>query len=120
MLNNFLLLIFDRKEQIHYQILKYYPMKIVRTLLLLTSIIFLAGACNCPDSKADSWSADQQTEWKSKCMKFMTEKGVEEKNATDFCDCMYEKTSDKYTPEEAENITADEERKLWNECDYSW
>jgi hypothetical protein len=33
---------------------------------------------------------------------------------------MYEKTSDKYTPEEAENITADEERKLWNECDYSW
>jgi hypothetical protein len=33
---------------------------------------------------------------------------------------MFEKTSDKYTPEEAEGITAEEERKLWNECDYNW
>ncbi len=94
-------------------------MKIVRTFLLTASVILLATACNC-DSKADTWSAEQQTEWKSKCMQFMNEQGVEKDNAVDFCDCMYEKTSEKYTPEEAANITADEERELWSECDYSW
>jgi len=96
-------------------------MKIVRTLFLISSVVLLATACNCnSDSKADTWSAEQQTEWKSKCMQFMNEQGVEKDNAVDFCDCMYEKTSEKYTPDEAANITADEERELWSECDYSW
>ncbi len=94
-------------------------MRILRTLLLASSIALIATACNC-ESKSETWSAAQQDTWKSKCMTFMEENGVEKKNAVDFCDCMYEKTSDKYTPEEAENITADEERKLWEDCDFNW
>lgn len=94
-------------------------MKIIRIALMVTGILFFTAACNC-DSKGSSWSADQQKEWKSNCMKFMTTKGVEEPNAVDFCDCMYEKTSEKYTPDEAKNITSEEEGKLWSECDYSW
>ncbi len=53
-------------------------------------------------------------------MKFMETNEVEEKNATDFCDCMLEKTSEKYTPAEAAKITEEEERKLWESCDYTW
>ncbi|MBU2553879.1 MAG: hypothetical protein KKF98_05420 [Bacteroidetes bacterium] len=94
-------------------------MKILKTFLLATSIVLFASACNC-ESKSDTWSDAQEEAWKSRCMTFMEENGVEKKNAVDFCDCMFEKTSDKYTPEEAEGITAEEERKLWNECDYNW
>lgn len=91
--------------------------------LLFASLILLATitACDCnKDSKADTWSKDQKAEWTTKCKGFMNTNGVEGKNATDFCDCMLEKTSEKYTPEEAANITEEEERKLWESCDYSW
>jgi len=30
------------------------------------------------------------------------------------------KTSEKYTPEEAVKITPEQERQLWQECDYDW
>ncbi len=40
--------------------------------------------------------------------------------ADDFCDCMFEKTAEKYTPEEAVNITEEQEQKIWEECNYSW
>lgn len=95
-------------------------MKIIR--LLFVSLFFLAiiNACDCKDSKADTWSEDQKTEWTKKCKDFMKTNGVEEKNAVDFCDCMLEKTSEKYTPEEAAQITEEEERKLWESCDYTW
>ena len=94
-------------------------MKTLKAALLITGFLLMISACNC-DSKQSSWSVDQQNEWKSNCMKFMTDRGVEDRDATDFCDCMYSKTSNKYTPEEAKNITTEEERKMWNECDYSW
>lgn len=74
-------------------------------------------ACN---SKAKSWSQEQKDKWTTSCMKFMSDRGVEQKNATDFCDCMLKKTSNKYTPEEAIKITPDQERQLWQECDYQW
>lgn len=94
-------------------------MKTIKLLFASLSLLFLIAACNC-DSKADSWSDEQKTTWKKSCMTFMENNGVEEKNAVDFCDCMLEKTSEKYTPEEAANITEEEERKLWESCDYDW
>ncbi len=91
--------------------------------LFISSFLFIMfiGACNCGgNSKADTWDEAQKAEWTNNCMKFMETNGVEEKNATDFCDCMLKKTSEKYTPEEAAGITEEEERKLWEGCDYTW
>ncbi len=53
-------------------------------------------------------------------MSFMSERGVAQKDAASFCDCMLSKTSEKYTPEEAAKITPDEEQELWKQCDYQW
>ena len=94
-------------------------MKTLKFLVLTFSIVIIAGACNC-SSKADQWSSEQKATWTQNCMEFMAEQGVDEKNATDFCDCMLSKTSEKYTPEEAAAINEEEERKMWEDCDYSW
>ena len=82
-------------------------------------LLFVASACNC-DSKADTWTQEDKAKWTKSCLTFMETNGVEENNAKDFCDCMLDKTSKKYTPQEASEITEDEERKLWESCDYSW
>ncbi len=94
-------------------------MKTIKLLLVTFGLLLFAGACNS-DSKADTWDKNQKDKWTNSCMKFMKDNGVEEKNAVDFCDCVLEKTSEKYTPEEAANITEEEERKLWDSCDYDW
>ena len=94
-------------------------MKIIRLLFVSLGLLLFVSACNC-DSKADTWSSEQKAEWTKSCKSFMETNGVEEKNAVDYCDCMLEKTSQNYTPEEAAKITEDEERKLWESCDYSW
>ena len=41
-------------------------------------------------------------------------------NQEDHCDCMYKKTAKKYTPEEAYQLTVEQERKIWEACDYRW
>ncbi len=96
-------------------------MKIIKLLFAFVIMAALFSACNYDNkSKADSWNDQQKTVWTNKCTGFMKTNGVEEKAAVDFCDCMLDKTSEKYTPEEAANITEEEERKLWEECDYTW
>lgn len=96
-------------------------MRNLKLIISSVAIVLFLSACNCgADSKADTWNDEQKTEWTNKCKKFMKDNGVEEKNAVDFCDCMLKKTSEKYTPEEAANITEEEERKLWEGCDYTW
>ena len=95
-------------------------MKFTSLLFATAMLIFLTTSCCDNNSKADTWNEDQKKEWTDNCMKFMEQNGVEEKNAVDFCDCMLEKTSEKYTPEEAAKITEEEERKLWEGCDYTW
>ena len=94
-------------------------MKTLRILALAFSIVIIAGACNC-NSQADKWSSEQKAAWTENCMEFMAQQGVDKKDAVGFCDCMFEKTSEKYTPEQAAAITEQEERKLWDECDFSW
>jgi len=87
-------------------------MKTIRLLLVTFGLLLFAGACNC-DSKADTWGQrPKKLRGLKKCMTFMEEKGTLKKRiAVDFCDCMLEKTSEKYTPEEAVNITEEEEAK---------
>lgn len=87
------------------------------TALILTVAVVALSGCK---SKSGTWKKQNKDEWTSNCMKFMTERGVSQANAADFCDCMLKKTSNQYTPEEAQKITPEEERKLWKECDYSW
>lgn len=94
-------------------------MKTLKVLALTISIAFFAASC-VSNSKADTWSGDQKATWTQSCLEFMAEQGVDDKNAEGFCDCMLKKTSEKYTPEEAASISTEEERKLWEECDYNW
>jgi hypothetical protein len=94
-------------------------MKPIKAVIFIITFVFLGFACKSPDM-SDTWSDDQKTEWMDNCKKFMNDRGLEEDRAKDFCDCMLEKTSRKYTPEEAAQITEEEERKLWQECDYQW
>lgn len=86
---------------------------------MFVAIVGVFSACQT-NSKADTWSADQQKEWKKSCMTLLLDNGVEKSVAEDRCDCMFEKTSEKYTPEEAAKIDIKQEKKLWEECDYSW
>lgn len=95
-------------------------MKILKVLVVGISLAFLSGACCSNNSKADTWSNDQKAAWTQNCMEFMAQEGVEEKSAKDFCDCVLDKTSEKYSPEEAAAINVDEERKIWADCDYNW
>ena len=94
-------------------------MKTIKLLFVSLGLLLFVSACNC-ESKSDTWSNEQKATWTKSCITFMENNGVEEKNAVDFCDCMLDKTSEKYTPEEAAKITEEEERKLWESCDYNW
>ncbi|MBC8321777.1 MAG: hypothetical protein H8E34_13760 [Bacteroidetes bacterium] len=94
-------------------------MKTIRLLFVSFGLLLFVSACN-NDTKTDTWSSEQKATWTKNCKEFMKTNGVEEMNAVDFCDCMLKKTSEKYTAEEAANITEVEERKLWESCDYTW
>jgi len=94
-------------------------MKKLFNLLLFVAVVGLFTSCQNP-SKADSWNADQQKEWKKTCVSLLQDNGVEKSVAKDRCDCMFEKTSEKYTPDEAAQINLKQEKELWDDCDYSW
>ncbi|MAZ93967.1 MAG: hypothetical protein CMF58_06055 [Lentimicrobiaceae bacterium] len=96
-------------------------MKIFNLIFASLILVSIAVSCNQSAKTNESLSSEEQkSEWTNKCMKFMESNGTEERNATDFCDCMLKKTSEKYSPEQAASITAEEERKLWESCDYTW
>jgi hypothetical protein len=94
-------------------------MKKYRLFIVVISIMIFTGFTGC-NSKSGTWTQEDKNTWTTNCMTFMNQQGVEQKAAADFCDCMLQKTSQKYTPQEAANITTEEERSLWNECNYSW
>jgi len=93
-----------------------------KTLIVIILFLILSGGIeSCQNnSKEKTWSSEQKTKWKTECQKLLINRGLKTKDANDFCDCMLKRTSQKYTPEEAAKITIEEERKLWNECDYQW
>lgn len=94
-------------------------MKKLRFFIPALGFMMLVGYTGC-NSKSKSWSQEQKDKWTTNCMKFMNDRGVAQKDAVGFCDCMLKKTSNEYTPEEAVKITADQERQLWQQCDYQW
>ena len=95
-------------------------MRKIQLFLLAIGLIFAVAACTNPESKADTWSEEQKAEWTTKCLEMFKTIGEDKGLAEDKCDCMLKKTSEKYTPEEAINITEEEEAKLWQECDYQF
>lgn len=94
-------------------------MKNFKYFALLVGVLFVFAACNC-DSKSDTWSDQQEKTWKENCVNMFNTNENLEGPVEDLCDCMFEKTSEKYTPEEAANITPEEEQKLLEECSDSW
>ncbi len=98
---------------------KLIKMKRITLLLAAFGLIIFLAACNS-HSKSDTWSKEQETTWKKNCVELLMGNGEDKATAEDFCDCMYKKTSREYTPEEAAEITEEEERKLWQKCDYQW
>lgn len=93
-------------------------MKIILFAMALIAATFLSG-CNS-NTISKTWTAEQEAQWKTKCVQMLTEDGVSQSVAEDHCDCMYGKTSEKYTPEEAASLTVEQEREIWEACDYSW
>ena len=94
-------------------------MKKLIYLVVILGVVGFLSSCNTP-SKAGTWSSQQEQTWKTACMGLLTGNGVDKPTAEDRCDCIFEKTSEKYTPEETEHITVEKEREIWEECDYSW
>ena len=94
-------------------------MKKVKFLMLAIGFLFVIAACNV-NSKSDTWSKEQEAKWKEGCMELMMENNIPNREAEGVCDCIFEKTSEKYTPEEAANITEEEEQKIWQACDYQF
>ena len=92
----------------------------IKYLIFVIGLVFIMGSCCNHNSKSDTWSDEQKAEWTESCLKMMSENQVFKGNAEDVCDCMLKKTSENYTPEEAVNITEEEEQKIWETCDYSW
>ncbi len=96
-------------------------MKIKKALTILSLIFFIVGIESCQQQgKSTTWSDAQKTKWKTECQQALIKRGVKANQANDVCDCMFKKTSEKYTPEEAIKITIEEERKLWEDCNYQW
>lgn len=87
--------------------------------LVLSFSMMLIMACSSNKTVAP-WTEDQKSTYAVNCQKFLVERNVDTADATSFSECMLEKTSSKYTFEEATNLTDDQARKLWQECDYQW
>ncbi len=92
-----------------------------RTYLIgLFGLALVVLSCNS-NSKEATWNQEQEKIWKDKCLELFKEMdGVSRAVAEDHCDCMLKKTAKKYTPEEATQLTIEQERKIWEECDYQW
>lgn len=95
-------------------------MKIIKHFLFLGILLIIVGSCTNANSKSSTWDDQQKKEWKEKCMELLIENEVPKGDAESTCDCMLEKTSEKYTPEEAANIDLKGEQQLWQDCDYQW
>ncbi len=88
-----------------------------QTGILAISLILLVA---CSHSK---WSKAEEDKWLKTCRETFVNNAVNKEDKAqleDLCDCMLKLTSRKYTVEEAQNLTEDQERKLLNDCNYSY
>jgi len=89
-------------------------------LFLLFAALFVSS---CGSESTSDWSQADKDQWLKSCQETFVNKAVKEEDKDqleDLCKCMLEVTSRDYTVEEAENLTEDQERKLLENCDYSW
>jgi hypothetical protein len=80
--------------------------------------LFLFTACS-----QSKWSEEEEEKWMKNCRETFVNHATsedEKMQLEDLCDCMLKVTSRKYTAEEAQHLTEDQERKLLNDCNYSY
>lgn len=85
--------------------------------ILAIALILIAS---CSQSK---WSEADQEKWLNNCHESFVNKATDKEEKAlleDLCDCMLKVTSRKYTVEEAQNMTEDQMRQLFNDCNYSY
>mgnify|MGYP001042379030 CR=1 FL=1 len=91
----------------------------MKAVTLLLSILLLIS-CDTSTKEA-SWSEEQKENYVNNCLAGFGEvPKTEERNVEALCDCMLELLMRDYTPEEAENITMDEQREILTNCNYNW
>lgn len=91
--------------------------KLAKIKILIISLMFLLA---CSQSK---WSEADQEKWLKNCRETFVDKATDKEEKAqleDLCDCMLEVTSRKYTVEEAQNLTEEQMRQLFNNCNYSY
>lgn len=88
--------------------------------LTLSFLFLFLFACDTKTKEA-SWSEEQKENYVNNCLAgFGDVPETEERNVEALCDCMLELLMRDYTPEEAKNISMDEQREILANCNYSW
>lgn len=85
---------------------------------IIAIVLTLMAACS-----QSKWSEADQEKWLKNCRETFVEKATDKEEKAqleDLCDCMLKLTSRKYTVEEAQNMTEDQMRQLFNDCNYSY
>lgn len=93
-------------------------MKFFRKTVIAFIALILLGACG-----QSKWSKDDEDKWMNNCRETFVDQAVNEEEKVqleDLCDCMLKLTSRKYTVQEAQNLTEEQERSLLNNCNYSY
>jgi thiamine biosynthesis lipoprotein ApbE len=93
-------------------------MKFFRITVISAMILIILGACS-----QSKWSKEDEEKWMKNCRETFVDQSVNEEEKAqleDLCDCMLKLTSRKYTVQEAQNLTEEQERSLLNDCNYSY
>jgi len=91
----------------------------MKSLFIFLTFLFLL-ACDT-STKEESWSEEQKENYVNNCLAGFGEvPATEERNVEALCDCMLELLMRDFTPEEAKNISMDEQREILSNCNYSW
>lgn len=93
-------------------------MKFLRKTVIAFIALILLGACS-----QSKWSKEDEEKWLKNCRETFVNQSVSEEEKAqleDLCDCMMKVTSRKYTVQEAQNLTEEQERSLLNDCNYSY
>jgi Tfp pilus assembly protein PilP len=93
-------------------------MKINHAFIVLAISFLLLFACS-----KSKWSQADQDKWLKNCKDtFMSDSVKDEDKAQieELCKCMVKVTSRDYTVKEASDLTAEQMRKILNDCNYSY
>ena len=91
--------------------------RLIKTGIAVISLILIHG---CSQSK---WTDEEEENWMKNCRETFVINATDEeekRQLEDLCDCMLKVTSRKFSAEEAKNLSVDQERRLMNDCNYSY